>query len=344
MKNDIDQNIDMINKNVDDIKIIVSTLGIKIVKKEDIKNTKDTTVSTEDLKDKKIPLMANMFLNSQKQKKEQISLEQISKAKHNIVQKKTVESVKQSAAMLELDPENIEFEHKDVKGEKLDKPAIKKAHQVKLSNNNILNKMLLDNKISLAKEQIDLEKQQVDLIKSKASLTNINYEKDKEINKTIEIQQTVPIAIVETIQNKIVGAQQKIGSFMSEVARNMYLNYKPPVTAFRMNLNPANLGSISVVIKANKADSTVSVKMNMNNNSTLDLFVDNKNALYTALQKQLGDSSNVSLNFDMQDGKSEQNFDQAKKDSQKQSQNKQTGSIEDINEDEIEVEQVKEHY
>ena len=106
---------------------------------------------------------------------------------------------------------------------------------------------------------------------------------------------TAPKDLTPNLQNKIIGAQQKMGSFMSEVARNMYLNYKPPVTAFRVNLNPANLGTISIMMKANKIDNSLSVSMNLSNSNTMEAFTENKVALQSAIQKQFTETSNVTI-------------------------------------------------
>ena len=133
-----------------------------------------------------------------------------------------------------------------------------------------------------------------------------------------------------------------MGNFMSDLARSMYLNYKPPVTAFKMNLNPANLGSISIVIKSNKVDKSVDISMNMNNNNTLDSFVENKQALQNALQKQLNDSSSISLNFGMQDGNSNQSFNQSQQDNN--SKQSSTNNTSDKNEEDTSVDEIIEHY
>jgi hypothetical protein len=102
---------------------------------------------------------------------------------------------------------------------------------------------------------------------------------------------------------------------MSDVARSMYLNYKPPFTSFRMNLNPANLGSISIIMRASKSENSISVSMNMSNNATMEIFAENRSSLQSALQKQLGDSSSVSLNFNMQGDSSNSTFEQFNQDS-----------------------------
>jgi hypothetical protein len=85
----------------------------------------------------------------------------------------------------------------------------------------------------------------------------------------------------------------------------MYLNYKPPVTAFRMNLNPGNLGSIAVLIKNDK-ESGLSISLNMSNVATLDSFVDNQAALRAALAKNFNTNTNINLEFNMQDGGQQQ--------------------------------------
>ena len=47
-------------------------------------------------------------------------------------------------------------------------------------------------------------------------------------DKILDIQPN----LVNSIQSRIVGAKQQMASMMSDVARQMYENYKPPVTVF----------------------------------------------------------------------------------------------------------------
>ncbi|MDD2639454.1 MAG: flagellar hook-length control protein FliK, partial [Arcobacteraceae bacterium] len=116
---------------------------------------------------------------------------------------------------------------------------------------------------------------------------------------------TVSSKAAYNIENRIIGARQHMNSMMSDMARNMYLNYKPPVTAFRMNLNPGNLGSIAVLIKNDK-ESGLSISLNMSNVATLDSFVDNQAALRAALAKNFNTNTNINLEFNMQDGGQQQ--------------------------------------
>lgn len=267
-------------------------------------NTEESETKSDSKVDNKSSFMANGFLNSQKTLKQNVSMTQIKDAKDNIEENKTLKSVKESAKMLELNPNSeMEVESTGEKGESKLELLTKqrKENLANFSQNQALNKILI-NKQNIA----DTVEKQVEQNIQKA--TNSANEsliiKEKEINVTLNVPQTV----VETIQSKIVGAHQRVGSFMSEVARNMYLNYKPPLTSFRMNLNPANLGSISIVMRANKVDNAINVSMNMNNTTTMEAFSENRAALQTALQRQLGEGSNISLNFGMQDGNSNNQF------------------------------------
>lgn len=285
--------------------------------------------------DSKSPVMASMFLNAQRKQAETTSMEQVLNAKKNIEENKNLSSVKQSANMLDLNAKEIEVKHTGSKGESKSELFAQQAkeNQMNFSQESSLNKIII-NKQHL--QDYTLEQSVKNLEKTIQIEKEADKTQDKEKNVTVNVPQTV----VETIQSKIIGAQQKVGSFMSEVARNMYLNYKPPVTAFKINLNPANLGSIAVVMKASKADNTISVSLNMNNSSTMEAFVENKVALQTALQRQIGENSNVTLNFDMQGDNSNNNFEQSNQNNsndQAQEDSQNTQGVSDIEESEEEV-------
>jgi hypothetical protein len=236
--------------------------------------------------------------------------------------------------MLDLNIEKVDVEHSDKSGkvEKIDILSKQdKESQLQMIQSRGLSRFIM--------EKNNTEHNN----KFMNNITEANKisEQDADTQKEKNIILNVPQPVAETIQSKIIGAQQKVGSFMSEVARNMYLNYKPPFTAFRMNLNPANLGSIAVVMRASKTDNSISVNMNMNNNSTMEVFAENKTALQTALQKQLGDSSNVTLNFDMQDGTGEQ-FGESNQNSNSNRQNNTSNTSEESTNTIIEEENTEE--
>ncbi len=246
-----------------------------------------------------------MFLSSQKNSNEIERAQKITESKQVLEKTKTVAGIKKSADILKLDAEDIKIETKE---EKPSQEIFKKdtlSYNIKTTTN-ILNKIILTKN-----KNID-------------GLDKITNDKSTQDVPEDAIEVKVSNSVAQTIQSKIIGARQKLGSFMSEIARNTYLNYKPPVTAFRMNLNPANLGSISVMMKSNKTDKSISVSMNMSNSTTLEAFVDNKNSLHSALQKSFSDnSSSVSLEFGMQNDSSNSSFEQFKQEQNKNNEEEQ---------------------
>jgi hypothetical protein len=271
--------------------------------------------------DSKTTLLANGFLNSQQKSKETVSLTQVLNAKDNIEKNKTLKSVKDSANMLDLNAEKMGVEHSDQSGkvEKIDILSKQdRESQLQMIQSRGLSRFMIQKDSMINDEQL----------KRTAELEKVSSV-DEQVQKEKNVTLNVPQAVVETIQSKIIGAQQKVGSFMSEVARNMYLNYKPPFTSFRMNLNPENLGSIAVIMRASKNDNSVSVSMNMNNTSTMEVFAENKNSLQSALQRQLGEGSNVTLNFDMQNGNSGGQFGQSSQNNSSNSQNTTEENVEE---------------
>jgi len=326
----IKEAISNINEKVAEV-IIVKTTGEDLKKKEIVTSTKNIINSENSSQDSEKPLIASMFLNAQKNTKNQTSLEQIKDAKSNIIDKKTIESVKVSAEKLDLKLDDTEVTHEEEVGKK--PVTSEKKEELKtnnLINNKLLNRVLIDQKI----EANNQNKERNVILMQKEQIVTVDNE--MKINESIEMH--VPKEIVPSLQNKIIGAQQKMGSFMSEIARNMYLNYKPPVTAFRVNLNPANLGSISIMMKANKVDNSLTVSMNLSNSNTMEAFTENKIALQNAIQKQFNETSNVSINFNLDNKNSENQFGQNSENNQKNQNNNSNSSdneVEDIEENEI---------
>ena len=312
----VDLTVDSIDKNIVEIeelsqKILVKTTatieneslnGVSIGDTQNSKSIDGVPTVEKSKQDAKNPLLATMFLQNQKIDKEKTSLSQIKDAKNNIIEQKTVQSVKQSAVKLELNVEDTEITHE---GDELKKDThiIKKENTTSsfITDNKNLNKMFINQKA-----EVNILRPEQNSVLLTAKETSEIIEKDKKNIETVEIAVTKDA--VQVLQNKIIGAQQKMGSFMSEIARNMYLNYKPPVTAFRVNLNPANLGSISIIMRANKIDNTLNVSMNLSNSNTMESFIENKTVLQNAIQRQFNDSSNLTIDFGMQNQNSENSF------------------------------------
>ena len=96
--------------------------------------------------------------------------------------------------------------------------------------------------------------------------------------------------------SKIIGAKQQMSTMMSDIARQMYENYKPPVSVFRINLNPLELGSIAIMMKSDK-NNALSISMNISNNTTLEALVENQNILRNSLNKTFDENTKFNLDF-----------------------------------------------
>ena len=305
------ENISTVEEEITKVIIVKTTENISENKLNEttkiVKNSSSEIIN----KDDKNPLLASMFLQSQKSTKETTSLEQIKNAKDTILNKKTIESVKEGAKKLDLGLEETEVKNE---GESDKKVTLVEPKKEELRNNNINNRFLNQAILKQKFEDSNQNAESLRVIKSQKELSS-SIERELEVNsgskeKTSIVELSVPRDVIQNLQTKIIGAQQKLSGFMSEVARNMYLNYKPPVTAFRVNLNPANLGSISIIMKANKIDNSLTVSMNLSNSNTMESFVENKAMLQNAIQKQFSESSNVSIDFGMQNQNSENSFNQ----------------------------------
>ena len=138
------------------------------------------------------------------------------------------------------------------------------------------------------------------------------------IEDTITLESDVVVnvnsPISYNIQSKIIGAKQQMATMMSDVARQMYENYKPPVTAFKINLNPTELGSIAILMKSDK-NNGLSITMNVSNNVTLDTLIENQNLLKNSLNKTFDENTKFNLDF----GSSNQNSNNQSSSNQNQS-------------------------
>jgi hypothetical protein len=272
-------------------------------------------------------LATTMYLSSQKESTKIDKAQIISQAKTIIEEDKTEKGIKKSAEKLNLNVSEIKT---DI-NEKQTSIDPKQALQPTINKTSLYSNTL--NKMAILKEQHEFV--DIDEIKKSSSESVSKPATSESQEKTIQIN--VPSNTIQSLQTKIIGAHQKVSSFMSDLARNMYLNYKPPVTAFRMNLNPSNLGNIAVVIRSNKIDNTLNISMNMSSSNTLESFVENRSVLQNALQRNFSEntSSSISLDFGMQNDSTNQSFQESR---QEQSQNTNNQNIlQDVVEEETEV-------
>ena len=153
------------------------------------------------------------------------------------------------------------------------------------------------------------------------------------------VQITLSQNAVEAFRQKIVGARQQLRQFMSDMAKTMAQNYKPPITSFRITLNPSGLGNIAVVLKSEKKENAISISLNMSQQATLDTLVDNQAALRAALNRNFDSNTSFSLNFGMQQNFSNQN----QQEQNSQNQNTQTAKQIDTSSFEQEVQEINQN-
>jgi hypothetical protein len=278
-----------------------------------------TTVVSEEVDGKK-PLQANMFLSNQRTKKELLSEQKIAEVKESLENEKGgTKEIEKAANTLELNPDEAVVEKEEVnpKKDNSEKKELlatqnKKIEQEIKQQNNMLNRVFLKSFAKLEEIHNNQIEQSVESQKVEVKATQENV---KEVNN--EIEMVVEKSVAQSMSTRIIESKQKMASFMSDVARNMYLNYKPPVTAFKINLTPANLGNIAIMMRSNKSENTLTVSLNMSQNNTLETFTENRSTLQNNLTKLISEDTTISLEFGMQNDNSNSNFQQAQEEAKK---------------------------
>ena len=228
-------------------------------------------------------LASNIFLADQKNSLNNQLLFNKNEAINILKNASGIEDIEKSANILDLNANNLEVEQ-NISSENLTDLSVDEKEI--LDRKNILNSILNEKDV----RSVDVRNLITNSIEaSKALLEDtINIVDDK----VLDIQPN----LVNSIQSRIVGAKQQMASMMSDVARQMYENYKPPVTVFRMNLNPGDLGTISVLMKQDKS-SGLTINMSVSNIATLELLMENQNMLRNSLAKTFNDNANFNLDF-----------------------------------------------
>ncbi|MCT7495428.1 flagellar hook-length control protein FliK [Aliarcobacter cryaerophilus] len=244
--------------------------------------------SVEQINKNSKDVASNIFLAEQKNSLNNQLLFNKNEAVNILKNASSIEDIEKSANILDLDANNLEVEQ-NISSESLNDLSV--DEQEILDRKNILNSILNEKNI----RSVDVRNLITNSIEaSKALLEDtINILDDK----ILDIQPN----LVNSIQSRIVGAKQQMASMMSDVARQMYENYKPPVTVFRMNLNPGDLGTISVLMKQDKS-SGLTINMSVSNIATLELLMENQNMLRNSLAKTFNDSANFNLDFSKGEG------------------------------------------
>ncbi len=175
--------------------------------------------SVEQINKNSKEVASNIFLAEQKNSLNNQLLFNKNEAVNILKNASSIEDIEKSANILDLDANNLEVEQ-NISSESLNDLSVDEKEI--LDRKNILNSILNEKNI----RSVDVRNLITNSIEaSKALLEDtINILDDK----ILDIQPN----LVNSIQSRIVGAKQQMASMMSDVARQMYENYKPPVTVF----------------------------------------------------------------------------------------------------------------
>lgn len=227
-------------------------------------------------------LISSIYLGSQKNKINSQSLFNKNEAVSLLKDGNSMQAVKTSAEILDLGLEDMNIEQNIDIG----KVEVKKSDIESLTRKNLIDNLFLEKNVK-SEEVKNLITQSVEA--SSALLENsLNLADDATVN--------VNAPLSYNIQSRIIGAKQQMSAMMSDIAKQMYENYKPPMTAFRINLNPLELGSIAILIK-NDRNSGLTISMNVSNNVTLDTMMENQNMLRNSLNKTFDEGTKFNLDF-----------------------------------------------
>lgn len=278
------QKSSLLDKLIEDTLKVTTKDSTQTPDKVEIKNGQILeNIKTQDSVQKN-DIMENIYKSSVSKNISLAAMQNATIAKETLKNGTTVLDIQKSADMLDLNLEGIEeIKIQDTLQSDTKQRAVNIGRAF-LEKDLLSKDVLLDKNIQSA----DMEHKQTSITDTKTTTNNM-------IQKVVEL--TIGEAEVLTIQNRIIGARQQLSSMMSDVARAMYENYKPPHTAFRISLNPANLGSIAILIRSQRADNSLSISMNMSSSSTLESVVANQNELRSALQKTFNDNSSFEFDF-----------------------------------------------
>lgn len=252
-------------------------------------------------------LISNIYLSSQKNSINTQELFNKNEAINLLKDAKSIDDVKTSAGMLDLGLEDVEVDL----DEKLDLSSKtdlnKKTDLDLLTRKNQINNLMLEKNIK--NEDVKV------LITKSVEASNALLGNSLQLSDDAIVSINSPLSY--NIQSKIIGAKQQMSAMMSDIAKQMYENYKPPVTVFRINLNPLELGSIAILMKSDR-NNALTISMSASNNGTLEALVENQNILRSSLNKTFDE--NTKFNFDF--SSSNQNSNQSNNQRNQQNSNK----------------------
>ncbi|MCG3705941.1 flagellar hook-length control protein FliK [Aliarcobacter butzleri] len=219
----------------------------------------------------------------------------------------SLEDIEKSANILNLELDDVSVEQ-DTTMQTL--KNVKQDLDLSSEKKNILDTMLSEKNIRSA----DIKNLITQSVEASSALL------DNTLNVSGDVTVDINPTLLNNIQSRIIGAKQQMSQMMSDVARQMYENYKPPVTVFKINLNPVELGSISILMKNDK-NNGLNISMSVSNMTTLDTLLGNQDLLRNSLAKTFNENTQFNLDF----SSSNQN----NRGNEQQSSNKQNRKFED---------------
>jgi len=228
-------------------------------------------------------MLNNIYLGSLKNSMNTSALSNKTEAINSVKDATTIQEIEVNANKLDLNVKDISVELKE---NEIKKDTLDLTDRKSTLDKLILNKNAIHNEVNnVITKSIEASKVVLDDF--------VNEQND-------DVSLNVNTSLANNIQTRIIGARQQMSSMMSDVARKMYENYKPPITAFRINLNPATLGHIGITMKSDK-DNSINISLNISNHATLDSFIDNQSSLRNALNKTFNDTAEFNLDFSSSD-------------------------------------------
>ena len=301
-------------------KSLMDALIQNSMKKQEEFASKNIDLTATDLKSKEV--LSNIYLGEQKnQLSTQLNFNK-TEALKLLKDGATLEDIKKGASILDLGLDSVDIE----KTVSLDELAKKNSIKDLADRKNILDSLLNEKNI----RSVDVRNLITKSVEASAALIDntLNIEEDKVVN--------VNSPLSFNIQTKIIGARQQMSNMMSDIARQMYENYKPPVTVFRINLHPEHLGSISIMMK-NERNSDISITMSVTSQATLEALMENQSILRNSLTKTFEENTKFNLDFSSGERNQDQNSQQKQEERRNQDEHIDTQTILKLQEENKEI-------
>ena len=271
------------NQNINSKKSLMDILIEKNSKNPMLNILENETIIKTELEQSK-DFLSNLYLGGQKNLLNSQFLLNKSEAINILKNANSLTDIEKSASILELGLQDVDVEQNvDLKTLEL----VKKQDLNNLDKKNLLDSLLMEK--SIRSEDVK------HLIKKSIEASNALLENTLNVAEDVELSVNSPLSY--NIQSRIIGAKQQMSTMMSDIARQMYENYRPPVTVFRINLNPLELGSIAILMKNDKNSNALTISMNASNGGTLEALVENQNVLRNSLNKTFDENTIFNLDF-----------------------------------------------